>query len=94
MRDSCVVYSYIVCEWSFRIVDEGSNEFCTYVGIAMQLDIDEQLYQQLSQRAQKKGFDSAEEYSVVVLQTVVEELETSTSSNKIKDRLQDLGYLE
>ncbi|MXR19085.1 hypothetical protein [Halobacterium bonnevillei] len=60
----------------------------------MQLDIDDQLHERLSQRAKEKGFDSAEEYSVVILQNVIDELEAQTSSEEMENRLQDLGYLQ
>ena len=60
----------------------------------MQLDIDDQLYDSLSQRAQEKGFDSAEEYSIVILKTVIDELDSQASNEDVQTRLQDLGYLE
>ena len=58
----------------------------------MQLDVDEELYRRLEQRAEETGFDSAEEYSRVVLQTVMEEL-TEAEDDQVRDRLEDLGYL-
>lgn len=60
----------------------------------MDLDIDDHLYNRLSQRAETKGFDSAEEYSVFVLETVLEELEEQNHESSVQDRLKDLGYLE
>lgn len=60
----------------------------------MQLDIDNHLYRQLSRRAKKKGFESAEEYSIIILETVIDELETKHQQDKVQDRLEDLGYLE
>lgn len=59
----------------------------------MQLNIDEELYEKLSRRGERKGFDSAEEYSVFVLQTIIEELEESGADDEVQDRLEDLGYL-
>lgn len=59
----------------------------------MQLNIDKELYEKLSRRANRKGFDSAEEYSVFVLQTIIEELEESGADDEVQDRLEDLGYL-
>jgi PHD/YefM family antitoxin component YafN of YafNO toxin-antitoxin module len=60
----------------------------------MELDVSDELYRQLSQRAEQKGFDSAEEYSIVIIQTVLEELEDSGASDEVESRLEDLGYLE
>lgn len=60
----------------------------------MQLDVDDQLYDSLSQRAREKGFDSAEEYSIVVLETVIDELESQNPEEEVQNRLQDLGYLK
>jgi hypothetical protein len=58
----------------------------------MQLPIDDELYDRLQQRATETGFDSAEEYSVVVLRTVVEELDDDRDE-AVEERLEDLGYL-
>ena len=60
----------------------------------MQLDIDEQLRNKLSKRADKVGFDSTEEYCVTVLETVINELESENADNDVEKRLEDLGYLE
>jgi hypothetical protein len=61
----------------------------------MELDIDERLYERLSKRAKAKGFDSAEEYSKIVLETVLEEIEeVNEGDNDVQSRLEDLGYLE
>ena len=62
--------------------------------IIMKLDINEEFYDRLAQRADQKGFDSAEEYSTVVLETVIDEIEDDSPSEEITTRLQDLGYLE
>jgi len=58
----------------------------------MELDVDEELYARLEQRAERTGFESAEEYSVVVLETILEELEQERDG-VVEDRLEDLGYL-
>jgi len=62
----------------------------------MKLDVDKQLYDRLSNRAEKKGFDSAEEYSITILETVLDELEEDEdqASGDVQSRLEDLGYLE
>jgi len=58
----------------------------------MKLAIDDELYERLERRATEIGFESAEEYSVVVLQTVIEELDEERDGG-VEDRLEDLGYL-
>lgn len=58
----------------------------------MDLPIDDELYDRLERRAAETGFDSAEEYSVVVLRTVVEELDDQRDE-AVEERLEDLGYL-
>lgn len=58
----------------------------------MELHIDDELYARLERRAAETGFDSAEEYGVVVLRTVVEELDDDRDE-AVEDRLEDLGYL-
>lgn len=65
---------------------------------SLDLSIDSTLHKKLSTRAEKMGFESAEEYSKVVLHTVINELETSDNSetqnnSDVKDRLEDLGYM-
>ena len=60
----------------------------------MQLDIDKQLHQRLSERAKKVGFDSTEEYCVTILETVINELEEENANDEVQNRLEDLGYLE
>ena len=60
----------------------------------MQLDIDEQLHERLANRADKMGFDSTEEYCLIVLETVMNELENNDADAEVQNRLEDLGYLE
>jgi len=60
----------------------------------MQLDIDEELHDRLATRADKKGFDSTEAYCIVVLETVMKELEDQDANAEVQNRLEDLGYLE
>jgi hypothetical protein len=58
----------------------------------MQLDVDDDLYRRLERRAEETGFESAEEYSLVVLRTVIDEV-TEAEDDEVRDRLEDLGYL-
>ena len=58
----------------------------------MELPINDGLYERLKQRADETGFESAEAYSVVVLRTVIEELDEERDS-AVEQRLEDLGYL-
>jgi len=61
----------------------------------MQLDVDDTLYEQLSRRADKCGFESPEAYSIVVLETVMDELEEEDDQkSSMEARLRDLGYME
>jgi hypothetical protein len=60
----------------------------------MQLDIDKQLHQRLSERAEKMGFDSTEEYCVTILEIVIDELEEENAHDDVQSRLEDLGYLK
>lgn len=60
----------------------------------MKVDIDDDLCDRLETRAETVGLDSAEAYSVFVLETVVDELETQDKNTDVTDRLKDLGYLE
>jgi len=57
------------------------------------LELDDEIYETLRQRAQNNGFDSPEEYSQTVLRTVMEELEHETAHDEVESRLEDLGYL-
>lgn len=58
----------------------------------MELDIGDDLHRKLARRAEVTGFDSVEDYSVFVLQTVVGEL-YDERDEAIEGRLEDLGYL-
>jgi len=58
----------------------------------MELDVDDELYDRLTQRAEQTGFESPEEYSVVVLRTVLEEVQDDRD-DAVAQRLEDLGYL-
>lgn len=57
------------------------------------LDVDERLYERLSERAERHGFESTEAYSTIVLETVLAELEGSERTGEVEQRLEDLGYL-
>lgn len=60
----------------------------------MNVEIDDETYEKLSKRAKLKGFESAEEYSAIILKTVIDELNESETDEKVQNRLEDLGYLE
>lgn len=57
------------------------------------LELDENTYERLEDRAKRQGFDSTEAYGVMILQTVIDELEESGEEDSVRDRLEDLGYL-
>jgi hypothetical protein len=70
------------------------------------LDVDDGLYDRLSKRAVEQGFESPEAYARIVVETVLDELETTESratgtdrtaetdaDSGVQDRLEDLGYL-
>jgi len=64
----------------------------------MEIDLDEDLRDGLAERAEAKGFSSAEAYAETILTIVLEELEAdgaddSERSDVVEDRLEDLGYL-
>lgn len=60
----------------------------------MDLDIDDELYERLSRRADEKGFESPEDYSITIIKTVLDELEKTDTDDQVQNRLEDLGYLE
>jgi len=60
----------------------------------MQIQIDNELRERLSRRANKIGFDSTEEYVIIILETVVDELEETDAEGDVESRLEDLGYLQ
>jgi len=60
----------------------------------MELDINKQLNAKLSNRADKMGFESTEEYCIMILETVINELEEENADDEVQNRLEDLGYLE
>lgn len=59
----------------------------------LSLNIDESLYERLANRAEQQGFESIEEYSIVVLETVIAELEDEERTETVEQHLEDLGYL-
>jgi hypothetical protein len=63
-------------------------------GMELVVQIDDDIYDQLVRRADEHEFESAEEYSKKILQTVIDELETDTADGSVTDRLSDLGYLD
>jgi len=68
----------------------------------MKLDISNSLRSQLDRRAQDQGFDSKEDYCIMVLETVMDEVESvenesiedSNTDQTVKGRLEDLGYID
>lgn len=63
--------------------------------VALNLEIDAELGKTLENRAEEYGFESIEEYSQMILQTVVDELESESKAadEEVAERLEDLGYL-
>jgi hypothetical protein len=63
----------------------------------MELNIDEEIFERLKQRATESGFDSTEEYVNTVLAEFLSEIESDSSDHEqqenIQQRLEDLGYL-
>jgi hypothetical protein len=57
------------------------------------LELDDDIYERLQQRAQNNGFESTDAYCQTVLRTVLEELEAETTDDEVEQRLEDLGYL-
>lgn len=63
-------------------------------GMNLELDIDDERYEQLRSRAGRHGFESPEQYATVIIETVVTELEGPEDADEnVRDRLDDLGYL-
>lgn len=58
----------------------------------MEIDLDEAYRERLLDRAERKGFESAESYAATILESVLDELEAE-SDDQVRDRLEDLGYL-
>ena len=58
----------------------------------MEIDLDSEYRERLIDRAERKGFESAETYAAVIVESVLDELE-SESDGAVRDRLEDLGYL-
>ena len=60
----------------------------------MQIDLDESTVAQLERRAVEHEFESVEEYTTILVETVLEELEgPEQEEDTVEDRLKDLGYL-
>jgi len=60
----------------------------------LSVSVNEDLYERLANRAERHGFDSPEDYSAAILQTVIDELEPETTDEAVSDRLSDLGYID
>ena len=52
------------------------------------------LYEKLEKVAGTKGYSSAEEYAVHVLEKAAEEADEKLSEEQVKERLKGLGYVE
>ena len=63
--------------------------------MTLKLEIDAEQGQELEKRAEEHGFESIEEYSEIILQTVIDELESDDreTDEEVTERLEDLGYL-
>lgn len=59
----------------------------------LEIELEDELYGVLRERADANGFESTEEYCSVVLELVVEELEREGAGEEVEERLEDLGYL-
>ena len=68
-----------------------------------QIDVPEEVYNKLEERAKDKGFESAEGYINDILKQVVVKLEEENNSEevyseedeeRVKERLKALGYLD
>jgi len=51
------------------------------------------LYEKLAKMAEIKGYSSAEEYAVHVIEKAVAEAEQALSEEEVRKRLKGLGYL-
>jgi NTP pyrophosphatase (non-canonical NTP hydrolase) len=60
------------------------------------IEIEEKKYELLSERANRKGFESTEEYIDDILQQIIDKIrkEQEETSEKVKQKLKDLGYTD
>lgn len=58
------------------------------------IKIDNGLYEKLKEVAKARGYSSAEEFAVHVLEQAVAGSEEDVSEEEVKKRLQGLGYIE
>ena len=56
--------------------------------------ISEALYERLKKAATEKGYSSAEEYAVHVLETAAGDDDDALSEEQVRERLKGLGYVE
>ena len=61
--------------------------------LAPRIRISEALYERLKKAAAEKGYSSAEEYAIHVLEQAVGDDE-ALSEEQVKERLKGLGYVE
>lgn len=58
------------------------------------LKLSETLYERLQKAAEAKGYSSAEEYALHVLEKAAAETDESLSEEEVRNRLKGLGYLD
>jgi len=58
------------------------------------IKISDALYEQLKKKAADKGYSSAEEYAVHVLEQATGDQDEALSEEQVKERLKGLGYVE
>jgi len=58
------------------------------------IKISDALYEKLGTVAAEKGYSSAEEYALHVLETATEAADEALSEEQVKERLRGLGYVE
>jgi predicted DNA-binding protein len=58
------------------------------------IKISDALYERLQKAAAEKGYSSAEEYAVHILEKAVGDNDDALSEEQVKERLKGLGYVE
>lgn len=61
--------------------------------MTLELRISDDTYDQLRKRAKEQGYEDPEAYGSMIIEVVLDELE-STTSDDVQDRLRDLGYID
>jgi len=57
------------------------------------VEVDDDVHERLARRAAEQGLETPAEYSALILETVIDELETPETDDDVRNRLEDLGYL-